>query len=169
LRAAFAAEPECSTGYWTRLVPILSLCLLIGALFPGRSEACSCISRTIRQQYDEARVVFVGKLVRAVPHSTDECGDETLTFVVAEAFKGAEKGGKVVVTNGSTGRRRDGSLPSRGSEVCTAACPTYVEQGRDYLVFAEGTPLGFSCFGPTRTNFRSFKRDRAELRVIARR
>ena len=163
-----AADRECSTGYKVRFLG-LAFVLLLVALFPNRGEACSCLPQTVRQQFEEAQVVFVGKLVSAVPHPTDACGDESLTFVVGEAFKGAEKGHRVVVKNGSTGRQRDGSLPPANAAVCLAACPSFAEQGRDYLVFATGEPLEFSCSGPMRTSSRYFKKDRAELRTLARR
>jgi hypothetical protein len=84
--------------------------MFVFASMPRNSMACSCLERPLREIYAEATLVFRGELVKARPHPTDRCGDETLTFVPNKIWKG-ESRSRYVIRNGSIGRHPDGSLP----------------------------------------------------------
>jgi hypothetical protein len=113
--------------YWlmTQRVSVLAVILAL-AVDPQRASACSCASWPVREWYEKAQMVFVGELVSAAPHPTDRCGDETLTFIASEVFKGG-KPGPIILEHGPVGRHKDGS---RHFSMSSAEGPTNLKKMR---------------------------------------
>jgi hypothetical protein len=133
LRAALAAEAECSTGYSSNL-PVAVLAFAVAVLLgPARAEACSCGATMLNEQFAEATLVFRGYLATATPHPSDPTADESLTFFVTEAWKG-KMGRTVALRSQGVGRRKDGSLPGEEQMMAHIRCPMYIEQKQEYIV-----------------------------------
>jgi hypothetical protein len=121
----------CTMIRWI-LLRVLAFSL---AMAPQRVVACSCEVRPVRDWYAQAQVVFVGELVSATPHPSDPCGNERLTFIASEVFKGG-KPGPIILEHGSVGRHKDGSLPSDKEAVCFAPCAAQIKEKDKFIVFA---------------------------------
>ncbi len=131
----FAGEGRCSTPTrGTSLVSMLMAAAIL-ALAPSLASACSCLDKPLAEHFAKARSVFIGELVSATPAGT--CGDEALTFIASDVWKG-EKKGPVVVRNHGFRRREDGSEQTDGKGGCSSPCPIWASLRQRYLVFAYG-------------------------------
>lgn len=108
---------------------------VIALLAPSLASACSCLSTSFEEHFTKARSVFIGELVSAAP--AGRCGEETLTFIASDVWKGDKKG-PIVVRNYGFRRRKDGSEVRDGKGECSTPCPVSASLKRRYIVFAFG-------------------------------
>lgn len=116
---------------------IAATAAILVVLAPGAARACTCVRATVRENYDRARLVFVGTVA-----SVEHAGSSRATVFSVDA-----------VYKGSVGRTV--RIPGGGND-----CDVEFVRGRRYAVFARATSSGARtslCWGTT-TDVRALAR-----------